>query len=682
MACVPMLSVNWKDNHKRKRAPLGFKNLGNTCYLNSVLQCLTYTPPLANFCLQGLHSSECNLCGSDQQCPFCLLETRIAYHLSTEVTVDVPVKIYRRIQTFAKSLRPGRQEDAHELLRCAIDACNNVCLQLQKRSLVKKLENTGQMEEPHTVVKEIFGGSLQSQVRCLSCNYESNKLDDIMDLSLEVLQAKTLKEALCNFFQSELLDGSNKYNCENCKRLSTARKQMSLHQAPNVLVIQFKRFENIFGGKIDRHIGFEEQLQLSPYMSKSSKDLWPDYTLYGVLVHVGGSQFSGHYYAYVKDASGEWYCCDDAHVVMEPVKSVLNEKAYMLFYVRNNLRPKAVPCSEMTPSPPTTPDADMSEPSRVKFPSNKLANMQTAIATKGDASSRILNKAPVKFEIKIGNMKNAVVQCKKPEVGFDVSAQNHKSSVTSCTTKEKVAEVQASLKRDISLQSNGQMFAAVSQPESPILTAKLSGDSMGMFRSSCLSDTKNNEKASNCFQNNHDAVTASSQDRRLDDLDTGNIATVMSKTSGGMQNHDPSQILNEIIINGQNQPQSNGFSKKIQDTVGSGFLRIKDNSGAMEVSTANQLLQLSELDRLKLLLEKEGREELQRCGWCNTLRHSLRAAKRQRLTLTKDGTNATFGDLRKELIEDVKPALIRQVPQALKEQLVEQLHTYFICKNP
>lgn len=52
------LVMGWKES---RSVGSGLFNLGNTCFLNSVLQCLTYTPPLFNYISSGEHSKNCKL---------------------------------------------------------------------------------------------------------------------------------------------------------------------------------------------------------------------------------------------------------------------------------------------------------------------------------------------------------------------------------------------------------------------------------------------------------------------------------------------------------------------------------------------------------------------------------------------------------------------------------------------
>ena len=53
--------------------------------------------------------------------------------------------------------------------------------------------------------------------------------------------------------------------------------------------------------------------------------------VYAIIVHAGGTSWSGHYYAYVK-VGDSWYKMDDSHVTRVSEDAVFNQNAYLIFY--------------------------------------------------------------------------------------------------------------------------------------------------------------------------------------------------------------------------------------------------------------------------------------------------------------------------------------------------------------
>lgn len=56
--------------------------------------------------------------------------------------------------------------------------------------------------------------SLENQVKCLRCDHESERYENIMDLTLEIYGwVESLQDALTQFTRPEDLDGENMYRC-------------------------------------------------------------------------------------------------------------------------------------------------------------------------------------------------------------------------------------------------------------------------------------------------------------------------------------------------------------------------------------------------------------------------------------------------------------------------------------
>ncbi|XP_038133364.1 ubiquitin carboxyl-terminal hydrolase 36 isoform X2 [Cyprinodon tularosa] len=313
------LNLKWERAY---RVGAGLHNLGNTCFLNSTVQCLTYTPPLANYLLSKEHSRACHQSGF---CMICVMQNHIIQAFANTANAIKPVSFIRDLKKIARHFRFGSQEDAHEFLRYTIDAMQKACL-----NGYPKLDRQTQAT---TLVHQIFGGYLRSRVKCSICKSVSDTYDPYLDIAVEIRQAANIVRALELFVKPDVLSGENAYMCAKCKKKVPATKRFTVHRTSNVLTLSLKRFANFSGGKITKEVGYPEFLNIRPYMSQSSGDPVM-YGLYAVLVHSGYSCHAGHYYCYVKASNGQWYQMNDSIVHSSNIKVVLNQQAYVLFYLR------------------------------------------------------------------------------------------------------------------------------------------------------------------------------------------------------------------------------------------------------------------------------------------------------------------------------------------------------------
>eukprot|EP00884_Botryococcus_braunii_P011307 jgi/Botrbrau1/20177/Bobra.0173s0075.1 len=305
------------------KAGVGLRNMGNTCFMNAVLQCLTYTPPLANACL-----SKRSLRRIEEDDLLCITQQLIQNVLTQSSKRLIPHRHYNTLKKVCRSFRPGRQEDAHEYLVGLLDAMHESSLWGLKPKPSLEVAET-------SLIYRIFSGKMRSQVKCLSCGHASNTFEPFLHISLEINRAPTIDMALERFTSEEYLDGDNKYKCPKENTMVRAVKRMTIDRAPNVLVLQLKRFEfSRIGRKVNKKVDFPKQLDMRRYMSDSSKGPVM-YQLYAVLVHWGNSMQSGHYYCYVKDPIGFWHKMDDDIVNQASEHQVLSQRAYILFYLRD-----------------------------------------------------------------------------------------------------------------------------------------------------------------------------------------------------------------------------------------------------------------------------------------------------------------------------------------------------------
>ncbi|XP_013382197.1 ubiquitin carboxyl-terminal hydrolase 3-like [Lingula anatina] len=335
----------------------GLRNLGNTCFMNAVLQSLSNIQQFCGY-IKQLPSLEkkkprANVTryrnGRDDDILLVeeLRKTLIQLWQGNKSAIS-PESLFSVIWKVVPRFRGYQQQDAHEFMRYLLDRLHTELL-----TLLPYPNPSSPYIGPKgksTIVTAIFGGLLQNEVNCLICGTDSKKHDPFLDLSLDIPDCKeglvNLSECLSHFTEVEELEESELYNCGTCKRKQRSTKQFWIRRLPNVLCLHIKRFRwsSHYRVKLETLVNFPiHGLDMNEYVlnnmhetrnSCSGSNL---YDLAAVVVHHGSGAGSGHYTAYAYHDS-RWYHFNDSNVSVCEEETVAKCKAYILFYVRRELK--------------------------------------------------------------------------------------------------------------------------------------------------------------------------------------------------------------------------------------------------------------------------------------------------------------------------------------------------------
>uniref|UniRef100_A0A3P9QGW2 Ubiquitin carboxyl-terminal hydrolase n=1 Tax=Poecilia reticulata TaxID=8081 RepID=A0A3P9QGW2_POERE len=277
----------------------GLRNLGNTCYMNSILQVLSHLHVFRECFLRldltqalellasavhgqltvktttqfplsqrkGLQSTS-GLSGgasrgrsmeliqpkepSSKHISLCHeLHTLFQVMWSGKWALVSPFAMLHSVWQLIPAFRGYAQQDAQEFLCELLDKVQQELESTGKHTNTAGVPQKRLIKQVLSVVNTIFHGQLLSQVTCLACSHRSNTVEPFWDLSLEfperyhsnsresAAQAPChLTEMLAKFTETEALEG-NIYACDQCNaaRRRTCSKTVILTEAKKQLMV-------------------------------------------------------------------------------------------------------------------------------------------------------------------------------------------------------------------------------------------------------------------------------------------------------------------------------------------------------------------------------------------------------------------------------------------------------------
>ena len=183
------------------------------------------------------------------------------------------------------------------------------------------------------IIEALFEFDVTQTLTCPNCHAQSQQTNPEKILGVNLQKPGPLKQLLRNevFAPATRTD----WRCQNCQHVATTELVQSLEliTTPEILVVEFRRFNPVTQEKDNVHIPFTQLLDLAPYTINRTPTR---YRLIAVIHH-SGTLDDGHYVTVAQGPSGNWQRMNDELVSDVKVTEALHPSdftPYLLFYAK------------------------------------------------------------------------------------------------------------------------------------------------------------------------------------------------------------------------------------------------------------------------------------------------------------------------------------------------------------